>query len=307
MRWFICFVVLSCSVVADDPKAVDDPDIYGIRFTAPYCVPCKVYDSKDEKDVVLPFKLIDVSNDEGAKIASESGVTEIPAWIICDRHLSTELIRVHGYQTSVQINTIVTTARGVRAKRKKRNEALVAISTVRIRCNHDKGYDTASGVIVKANGFETYVLTAAHAVEKDVTNVMVEPIGQQQGVFYAADVLASEPDTDLAVLKITTNKKLQYLSDIGKCESVGANVIVSGYPEGGDFSTVTTTINRATIANGIHVLVTDSQVKHGISGGPLTLDGTIVGIASCIDTKEHTTWFANGDSIRKILASINKE
>jgi serine protease Do len=146
-----------------------------------------------------------------------------------------------------------------------------------------------SGVIVDPKG---YIITNNHVVES-ATKIKVSIGGNPEE--YTARVIGTDPDGDIAVIKIDGDKPFPY-AKIGNSQSmkVGDWVIAIGSPFGFE-QTVTAGIISATgrtFANrgggpslfGDY-LQTDASINSGNSGGPLVnMNGEVVGINSFITT-----------------------
>ncbi|WP_246704764.1 trypsin-like peptidase domain-containing protein [Rhizobium sp. P32RR-XVIII] len=141
---------------------------------------------------------------------------------------------------------------------------------------------TGSGVIVDAS--QGYILTSYHVVE----NASSIGITLANGDAYAATIIGTDPDTDLAVLKIRADG----LTSIEMGEStelrVGDYVAAIGNPFGlGQTVTlgIVSALGRAGLgaANYENFIQTDASINPGNSGGALVdLDGKLVGINSAI-------------------------
>jgi serine protease Do len=137
-----------------------------------------------------------------------------------------------------------------------------------------------SGFIVDPSG---YILTNNHVV-KDATRIQVKlPDGPTQ---YTAKLVGTDPELDLAVLKINVDKRLPALK-LGNSDAVqtGDWAIAIGSPFGLE-QTMTAGIISAKGRNlndpGHQLqrfLQTDAAINHGNSGGPLlNIDGQVIGI-----------------------------
>jgi serine protease Do len=144
-----------------------------------------------------------------------------------------------------------------------------------------------SGVIVDKRG---YILTNNHVVEQ-ATKIQVQIDGDPNK--YTAKVVGVDEDTDLAVIKIETNKELP-TAKLGNSEGVqvGDWVLAIGSPFGLQ-ATVTAGIISAKDRGGIggaghqfqRFLQTDAAINPGNSGGPLVdLAGQVIGINTAIIT-----------------------
>lgn len=138
-----------------------------------------------------------------------------------------------------------------------------------------------SGFIISPDG---YILTNNHMVE-NMNKINIELTNGQK---FVARVIGSDPDSDIAVIKIDSND-LPYLelADSDNIE-VGEWVLAIGNPLG-LAHTVTAGIVSATGRTGFDLnqlenyIQTDAAINFGNSGGPLiNLDGKVVGINTAI-------------------------
>jgi len=142
-----------------------------------------------------------------------------------------------------------------------------------------------SGVII---GKEGYIITNNHMVE----NAQTIQVQLYDGSMQKAKVIGTDPDTDLAVIKIDPTPDMKYagFGDSDKVK-VGEWVVAIGSPQGLDW-TVTQGIISAKHRTGIGVLgptgyedfiQTDASINPGNSGGPLiNLNGEVIGINALI-------------------------
>ena len=143
---------------------------------------------------------------------------------------------------------------------------------------------TGSGVIVTADG---YIITNNHVV----TGADEITVKTTDGKEYPAEVVGTDPQTDLAVIKIDAGGLTPAkLGDSDKVE-VGEWVLAVGSPFGLN-NTVTSGIisarGRANVglADYEDFIQTDAAINPGNSGGPLVnLDGEVVGINTAIATR----------------------
>ncbi|MEN8158858.1 MAG: trypsin-like peptidase domain-containing protein [Myxococcota bacterium] len=150
-----------------------------------------------------------------------------------------------------------------------------------VRVNDRKSEVTGSGVIASADGL---VLTNHHVVER-AEKVEVSVPGRKQP--YRAEVLGTDKQTDLAVLRIQPGEPLA-VARFGQIDDVrvGQWVLAIGNPYGLD-GTVSLGIVSAKGRNLEipHLLndfiQTDAMIDRGSSGGPLVdLEGRVIGINS---------------------------
>jgi len=141
-----------------------------------------------------------------------------------------------------------------------------------------------SGVIIDAKG---YILTNNHVI-KDADNIVV---ALADGRSSEAKVVGSDPETDIAVLKIELDKlPVIEIGNSGELE-VGDVVLAIGNPFGLD-QTVTQGIISATkrtqMGLGLleNLLQTDAAINPGNSGGALVdVFGRLIGINTAIFTR----------------------
>ncbi|WP_447972417.1 Do family serine endopeptidase [Nitrospira sp. Kam-Ns4a] len=141
---------------------------------------------------------------------------------------------------------------------------------------------TGSGVIIDAEG---HIVTNNHVVG-DAAEVEVRLSDKTK---YVAQVVGKDPDTDLAVLKVTPDRPLPYVSfgDSGTVK-VGQWVMAVGNPFGLD-RTVTLGVvsgigrENMNLSRYEHFIQTDASINPGNSGGPLfNMRGEVIGINTAI-------------------------
>ena len=144
---------------------------------------------------------------------------------------------------------------------------------------------TGSGVIVSPDGF---IITNNHVIE-DATKIEVTT---NDNLRYEAKLIGTDPYTDIAVLKILTQKPLPYLyfgnSDNTK---IGEWVLAIGNPfnlnstvTAGIISAKSRDLNKLDRRNQSFIQ-TDAAVNQGNSGGALVnLKGELIGINTAITT-----------------------
>ena len=152
--------------------------------------------------------------------------------------------------------------------------------------NYDeKRIGTGSGVIVSPDGL---IITNYHVIE-DATEIEVTT---NKNKTYTAEVIGSDPSTDLAVLKIKTNVSLPFIpfgdSEVAR---IGEWVLAVGNPFNLN-STVTAGIISAKSrdlndrdSKNQSFIQTDAAVNMGNSGGALVnTDGELIGINTAISS-----------------------
>ena len=148
-------------------------------------------------------------------------------------------------------------------------------------------HSLGSGVIVDAKG---YIVTNRHVVEK-ADRIRVKLMDDPPGVLHDAKVIGSDQETDLAVIKIESEKPLP-VAKLGNSDSmeVGDWVLAVGSPFGLS-ETVTAGIVSAKGRNIVpnrqfqSFIQTDAAINPGNSGGPLVnMAGEVIGINTAILT-----------------------
>jgi len=148
---------------------------------------------------------------------------------------------------------------------------------------------SGSGVLISEEGL---IWTAAHVVQ---TAEIVE-IEFLDGDVYEGEVITSNPQADVALIKINSgfqlkNKKIAKVGDSNKLQ-VGEDVFVLGAPHGFKQSLskgiLSGRYKPESLSNdfiNIEFLQTDAAINPGNSGGPMfNMKGEVVGIASRIYT-----------------------
>ena len=161
---------------------------------------------------------------------------------------------------------------------------------------------TGTGFVVNSHG---YVLTNEHVV-CDCTDVRVHIGGEER----PAQVLHSDPDRDIALLKIDANDLTAVeLGDSGALRN-GATVYAMGCPLG-----ICGTVTQGRVANpavrvgDISFIMMDLTITHGNSGGPLVDEyGRVVGITSAglKASEDETSGFSLAVPINEALEILER-
>ncbi len=135
-----------------------------------------------------------------------------------------------------------------------------------------------SGVLFDERG---YLLTNKHVIENAPSIRVVDHAGR----LYAAEIIGTATNADLAVLKISGPVPFDYLTFADASSlRVGQRVIAVGNPLGLSFSVtegIISAVNRRIDASGIEYIQTDVSINPGNSGGPLvSADKKIAGITT---------------------------
>jgi S1-C subfamily serine protease len=157
-----------------------------------------------------------------------------------------------------------------------------------IESREAEGVASGSGIVLDSEG---HVLTNKHVVEgAESISVKLESEGQA----YPATVVGTEPNSDLALLRVEAPAEKLHplkLGDSSKVE-VGDPVVAIGNPfdlERTVTSGIVSALQREIQApNGVtidNVIQTDAAINPGNSGGPLiNASGEVIGINSQIET-----------------------
>ncbi len=166
-----------------------------------------------------------------------------------------------------------------------------------------------SGFIISKDG---YILTNEHVVSNaDEISVTVAGIDRP----FKAQVVGSDYDLDLAVLKIDANRDLPTV-ELGNSRDirVGQWVIAIGNPYGLDHTVTVGVISATgrpiTIRGRLYknLIQTDAAINPGNSGGPLlNLAGQVVGINTAINAAAQGIGFAIPvDTVKEVLDELIK-
>lgn len=137
-----------------------------------------------------------------------------------------------------------------------------------------------SGFVISEDG---YVVTNNHVIE-GADEIMIEFF---EGEELAATVVGTDPNTDIALLKVEADNPLKFVSfgdsDLSR---VGDWVMAMGNPLGQGFSVsagIVSARNRALSGTYDDYIQTDAAINRGNSGGPLfNMDGDVIGVNTAI-------------------------
>jgi serine protease Do len=160
-----------------------------------------------------------------------------------------------------------------------------------------------SGFLISDDG---YILTNFHVVE-GATKIQVNLSGDRRQ--YSADVVGTDPSSDLALVKIDVGKKLPFLT-LGDSETlrIGDWVMAVGNPLQYEHTvTVGVVSAKGRILRGLsrdasldNFIQTDAAINFGNSGGPLVnMAGEVVGVNTAISSVGQGIGFAVPASIAR--------
>ena len=165
---------------------------------------------------------------------------------------------------------------------KKSIESVVTISSSNNLLNKREKNGIGSGVIFSEDG---YIVTNLHILSGNQVNVRLN-----NGKNYQATIIGIDKNTDIAVLKITSNDKLNPI-DIADSENlrIGDRVLAIGNPYGIGISVSNGIISATGRDYGnpyLQLIQTDAAINPGNSGGALINEnGNLIGINSKIFSK----------------------
>ncbi|MEP1768565.1 MAG: Do family serine endopeptidase [Sulfitobacter sp.] len=137
-----------------------------------------------------------------------------------------------------------------------------------------------SGFVISEDG---YVVTNNHVIE-GADEITIEFFSGEELV---AKVIGTDPNTDIALLKVEADNPLPFVS-FGDSDAsrVGDWVIAMGNPLGQGFSVsagIVSARNRALSGTYDDYIQTDAAINRGNSGGPLfNMDGAVIGVNTAI-------------------------
>ncbi len=137
-----------------------------------------------------------------------------------------------------------------------------------------------SGFVISEDG---YVVTNNHVIEA-ADEIIIEFFSGEE---LEAELVGTDPKTDIALLKVETDEPLPFVS-FGDSDTarVGDWVIAVGNPLGQGFSVsagIVSARNRALSGTYDDYIQTDAAINRGNSGGPLfNLEGEVVGVNTAI-------------------------
>ncbi len=143
-----------------------------------------------------------------------------------------------------------------------------------------RGNALGSGFVISEDG---YIVTNNHVIE-GADEITIE---FYEGFELAAEVIGTDPNTDIALLKVEPTTPLQFVS-FGSSDAsrVGDWVMAMGNPLGQGFSVSAGIVSaKARALRGTYddYIQTDAAINRGNSGGPLfNLQGEVIGVNTAI-------------------------
>ncbi|MBC7741607.1 MAG: trypsin-like peptidase domain-containing protein [Bdellovibrionaceae bacterium] len=164
-----------------------------------------------------------------------------------------------------------------------------------------------TGFIIREDGL---IITNNHVIQDaDLVEVQLTESGKS----YTAEVIGSDPRTDIALIKIKADQKLPTASlGSSKDLEVGEWVAAFGNPYGHGHSMTKGIISskgrEIEEINRFPLLQTDASINPGNSGGPLVnTKGQVIGVNSAIDARAQGIGFAIPiDEVKAILPQLEQ-
>lgn len=160
-------------------------------------------------------------------------------------------------------------------------ELLPAVVNISITSNISTNQEFGSGFLISKDGF---IVTNNHVID-EASDISV---ALNSGEKFKAKIVSIDKKTDIALLKITTDKELKFakFGDSTKAR-IGDWVIVVGNPFGLGISVSTGIVSAKgrNVPNGQieEFIQTDAAINNGNSGGPMfNLKGEVIGISTSI-------------------------
>ena len=141
-----------------------------------------------------------------------------------------------------------------------------------------RGSALGSGFVISADGF---IVTNNHVIE-EADEITIEFFS---GFELPAEVVGTDPNTDIALLKVESDAPLPFV-EFGDSDAmrVGDWVMAMGNPQGFSVSAgIVSARGRALSGTYDDYIQTDAAINRGNSGGPLfNMDGEVIGVNTAI-------------------------
>jgi serine protease Do len=189
---------------------------------------------------------------------------------------------------------------------RKTRAATVAVQVTRSNPLDGPAESVGTGVIVDERG---YIVTSEH-LTRHGKNIRIR---LEDGSEWKAELVAEDKDTDLAFLRVKTNRKLSALPlGDGNDLMVGEPVIAVGHPYGCGYTVsqgiISALDQQITMPSGGKLgklIQTDASINPGNSGGPLlNINGDWIGLTVAV--RENARGIAYGHNIDTVKRSLSR-
>ncbi len=167
-----------------------------------------------------------------------------------------------------------------------------------------------TGFIIESNGL---IVTNNHVI--DGADLIKVQMINEPGTYHDATVIGRDPRTDIALIKIKSNKKDFPILKLGSSKDVqvGQWVAAFGNPYGHTFSMskgIISAIGRQIREiNALPFIQTDASINPGNSGGPLVnTRGEVIAVNSAIDARAQGIGFAIPiDHVKDLIPQLKEK
>ncbi|MEC9293392.1 MAG: trypsin-like peptidase domain-containing protein [Chloroflexota bacterium] len=189
-------------------------------------------------------------------------------------------------------------------------------SVVFITANTQMGVGSGSGFVWDTEG---HLVTNYHVIQTAIQNASSLTVKFFNGREYRAEVVAWDPDSDLAVIKINDIDHELIPLPMGNSSTTrpGEMAIALGNPFGEEFTMTTGIVSAVTrtLSNGFSsysipaVMQTDAAINPGNSGGPLLdMNGAVIGINTQIKSSSRQSsgvgFAVPVDLVKRVVPSL---
>jgi len=189
-------------------------------------------------------------------------------------------------------------------------------SVVFITANTQMGVGSGSGFVWDTEG---HLVTNYHVIQTAIQNASSLTVKFFNGREYRAEVVAWDPDSDLAVIKINDIDHELIPLPMGNSSATrpGEMAIALGNPFGEEFTMTTGIVSAVTrtLSNGFSsysipaVMQTDAAINPGNSGGPLLdMNGAVIGINTQIKSSSRQSsgvgFAVPVDLVKRVVPSL---
>jgi len=161
-------------------------------------------------------------------------------------------------------------------------DASLRSGVVKVMSIHEGTRRVGTGFVVKTEGSNVFIVTAAHVIEGDPTPKI--ELFTQQNMTVNAAVLKQDLRYDLALLKVESRQRPMVLElESSPMPRVGDEVITIGFPRSGG----AWLLSRADLSgrDGADLVLSGGAIDEGNSGGPVIKGGKVVGVVHAVQGK----------------------